>query len=366
MAFFSIVLVTYNRLDILKSTLNNIMSQSFSDFELLISNNGSSDGTKEYLDSISSPTVRVFHFEKNSRVRDIDKLVKLCKGNFIMPFLADDDTFASEAFSTIAKILTADPEIDIISFNCIKYNYDSKIATCCEAEHSGDTIFIDSYKQFKRDISHWGIGDAYDYTAPKLIHPSCAFYKSEVIFNTFKKQQQQLLIHPIIDVGLLGTLLHAKKNVHLNLPLAIVGQHQKQDSSDLFNRNNFLPFLSTIKISPLKGLSFANMSMESHLKMLKLNDIQYSWIRPRFYLYNIYSFLRCKPKDTKVFKDMAECIPGLCKSIIIYCLKEPHRPFVKIYKKITSRTQKKNFSTKTFNSITECAKWIRCKYITKH
>lgn len=46
-----IVVVTYNRLPDLKKCVESIKEQSYNDFDILVVNNGSSDGTKEWLNS---------------------------------------------------------------------------------------------------------------------------------------------------------------------------------------------------------------------------------------------------------------------------------------------------------------------------
>ncbi len=45
------IVVTYNRLDCLKECLTALKAQTFKDFDILIINNGSTDGTADYLDN---------------------------------------------------------------------------------------------------------------------------------------------------------------------------------------------------------------------------------------------------------------------------------------------------------------------------
>lgn len=45
------IVVTYNRLDDLKSCIECLRNQSYKDFDVIIINNGSTDGTKEWLDT---------------------------------------------------------------------------------------------------------------------------------------------------------------------------------------------------------------------------------------------------------------------------------------------------------------------------
>lgn len=48
------VVVTYNRINDLKLCINSLHNQAFKDFDILVVNNGSTDGTKEYLDSLNN------------------------------------------------------------------------------------------------------------------------------------------------------------------------------------------------------------------------------------------------------------------------------------------------------------------------
>ncbi len=46
------VVVTYNRLALLKECIESLMSQSYRNFDIVVVNNGSTDGTKDYIDSV--------------------------------------------------------------------------------------------------------------------------------------------------------------------------------------------------------------------------------------------------------------------------------------------------------------------------
>lgn len=57
----SIVLPVYNHLRFLPEAIGSILAQTHRDFELVIVNDGSTDGTREYLDALSDPRVVVVH-----------------------------------------------------------------------------------------------------------------------------------------------------------------------------------------------------------------------------------------------------------------------------------------------------------------
>lgn len=57
----SIVLPVYNHLRFLPEAIGSILAQTYRDFELVIVNDGSTDGTREYLDALADPRVVVVH-----------------------------------------------------------------------------------------------------------------------------------------------------------------------------------------------------------------------------------------------------------------------------------------------------------------
>ncbi len=60
------VVVTYNRLDLLKLTLEKLQEQTFRIKKIVVVNNASTDGTKEYLDSFENDTCfEILNLEEN-------------------------------------------------------------------------------------------------------------------------------------------------------------------------------------------------------------------------------------------------------------------------------------------------------------
>jgi glycosyltransferase involved in cell wall biosynthesis len=61
----SIVMPTYNGLKYIKEAIGSVLQQDFADWELLISDDGSKDGTRDYLLSLRDPRIKVHLQEKN-------------------------------------------------------------------------------------------------------------------------------------------------------------------------------------------------------------------------------------------------------------------------------------------------------------
>ncbi len=92
----SIVVPTYNRAGLLKETLDAIFSQTFTDFELIIVDNMSEDGTEEYVRSIQDPRVRYFRNPNNGVIAVSRNFgIKKSRGTYVA-FCDDDDLWLPE------------------------------------------------------------------------------------------------------------------------------------------------------------------------------------------------------------------------------------------------------------------------------
>lgn len=90
--FFSIVIPTYNRAKDLQFALFCILRQSFLDYEIVISDNCSTDFTKTVVDKLSNKKIRYYKTRKNIEIDQNQKnAVELAIGEYI--FIHGDDDF---------------------------------------------------------------------------------------------------------------------------------------------------------------------------------------------------------------------------------------------------------------------------------
>lgn len=89
--FFSIVIPTYNRASDLHFALFCILRQSFSDFEVIISDNCSTDNTKDLVNTIKDKRIRYVRMNKNVTYSvNLKNAIKYARGKYIF-FHSDDD-----------------------------------------------------------------------------------------------------------------------------------------------------------------------------------------------------------------------------------------------------------------------------------
>jgi glycosyltransferase involved in cell wall biosynthesis len=87
----SVVIPVYNREKYVRSAVDSILSQTFSDFELLVIDDGSTDGSIAVVQSYSDPRIRFVRNNTNLGVSATrDKGIQLARGEYLA-FLDSDD-----------------------------------------------------------------------------------------------------------------------------------------------------------------------------------------------------------------------------------------------------------------------------------
>ncbi len=118
----TVLIPTKNRKALLDRALVSIFSQSIAPEEIIVINDGSTDGTKEFLDNIAleHSNLRVMHREKSGGVNTArNQAMKEVSSKWIA-WLDDDDEFFPEAISTMKDRLQNTPEtINLAFFNSL-------------------------------------------------------------------------------------------------------------------------------------------------------------------------------------------------------------------------------------------------------
>lgn len=92
MCRLSVLLPVYNGESFIGEAVNSILTQTESDLEILILNDGSTDGTDRVLQELAMQDVRVRYFSRENRglVASLNELVDLSRGEYIARMDADD------------------------------------------------------------------------------------------------------------------------------------------------------------------------------------------------------------------------------------------------------------------------------------
>jgi len=107
---FSIIVPTFNRLNLLKEAVNSVKRQKFDSWELIIVDNESTDGTQDYLNSISTDQIKWFTNDTQKCIAKSRNIgLSQASGDWIA-FLDSDDFWHSD------KLLIVDGHTDCSDF----------------------------------------------------------------------------------------------------------------------------------------------------------------------------------------------------------------------------------------------------------
>ncbi|MEM7187039.1 MAG: glycosyltransferase family A protein [Bacteroidota bacterium] len=88
---FSVVISVYNKEDFLEATLRSVMAQTFQDFEVVILNDGSTDGSEKIIEQFATdPRVRFYSEENKGAAAGRNYVIQKAEGDYIALLDADD------------------------------------------------------------------------------------------------------------------------------------------------------------------------------------------------------------------------------------------------------------------------------------
>lgn len=107
----SIVLATFNRLHLLRSSVESVLNQTFRDWELIIADDGSDEPTRQFLASLESPgRVRVLWLGHSGRASIVrNAALRQARGEYIA-FQDSDDLWLPQKLETQLASLRRHPQ----------------------------------------------------------------------------------------------------------------------------------------------------------------------------------------------------------------------------------------------------------------
>lgn len=132
----SICIPTYNRREYLKETLDSILAQTYKDYEIIIVDDGSIDGTKEMIEKLGVPVT--YYWQPNSGdAAARNKLIELARGRYIS-FIDSDDLLLPDAIGRMVRIMETETEDVIVYGSYFRIDENGKVYGRCKRRlHSG-------------------------------------------------------------------------------------------------------------------------------------------------------------------------------------------------------------------------------------
>ena len=112
----SCIMPVYNTVKYLDEAIKSILDQTFSDFEFIISDDGSTDWSKEIIKKYVNQDKRIVFLDNEINrwiCANLNDMIKIAKWEYIA-IMESDDVAISERFENIMNEFYKDPQIDLI------------------------------------------------------------------------------------------------------------------------------------------------------------------------------------------------------------------------------------------------------------
>jgi glycosyltransferase involved in cell wall biosynthesis len=109
----SVLMPTYNRAQYLREAIVSVLAQSFGDLELIVIDDGSTDGTATILASLTDPRLRILRQEHQGLCAALNAGLAAARGAYITRN-DSDDLWLPELLATLVPVLDANPEIGFV------------------------------------------------------------------------------------------------------------------------------------------------------------------------------------------------------------------------------------------------------------
>ena len=219
-ALISVIIPVYNTKPYLKEAINSIIAQTYSNLEIILVDDGSTDGSGSICDKYQSIDTRVIviHQENSGLSAARNAGLDICTGEMIS-FLDSDDAYCPDMLSTMYSVMQKSGA-DIVECNCSLY-YSSTIM---------DPDKIDQMPRFFRDNDRSEGTYSIKYTMRMQVQRKIAANAWNKLYRREVWQDLRFIKgHNYEDLSIILPIIEKASKVHIiNTPLIM---HRKRNGS---------------------------------------------------------------------------------------------------------------------------------------
>lgn len=112
--FFSVVTICFNSSKTINDSLNSLYSQKFNDFEHIIQDGYSTDGTIELINNYKTDKTFVISKKDSGLYDALNKAIKRCEGEYILLLHSDDCLYDENILQKLFEFITANNHPKVI------------------------------------------------------------------------------------------------------------------------------------------------------------------------------------------------------------------------------------------------------------
>ncbi|PXV60959.1 glycosyl transferase family 2 [Dysgonomonas alginatilytica] len=208
----SVLIPCYNVENYVIESVSSIMTQTYTNLEIIIINDSSSDGTANKLEELArkDQRIKIYNNDVNLRlIKTLNKGVELCNGKYIARMDADDISFPSRI----------EKQVDFLERN-LDYDIVSTMFYTFKTDNSKRNLYINP-------VTHEEL-QAYLLFRSGICHPAVMIRKT--LFTELGLKFEEKYLH-VEDYALWSKALYCTRLANINEPLLYYRVHESQVSS---------------------------------------------------------------------------------------------------------------------------------------
>lgn len=235
----SIIMPVYNTAAYVGQAIQSVLDQRFTDWELIIVDDGSSDGSEAVIRNYTDPRIR---FERHTPNRGVsptlNRALELCRGTFVARHDSDDLSLPERLEQQMAY-LQADPACGIIGTYATTIDPEGAVVGAIEhhpVTDAGirfasffDSPFVSSTVIFRRELLAFTGG--FDNDPARPVWDDYDMWSRLLRHTVAANLPRHLLLYRMLRTGLTGTTAHAKAMVREQRRRNIAAALPKTDPS---------------------------------------------------------------------------------------------------------------------------------------
>ena len=210
---FSVIIPTYNRENFIIKTIHSVLSQTYTNFELIIVDDGSTDNTEKFVRNIKDKRIKFFKKENEERGAARNYGTNKAKGDYIT-FLDSDDLLYSKYLEEANLFIASNNAINIFHQLFEVTNILGKVIH--SANYSNNNVFKSLIKK-GNFMACQGMFLQKDFAKSNLFIEDRNLAGSEDYELWLRiSTRTKIIINPVITSALLQHLERSVVNININ------------------------------------------------------------------------------------------------------------------------------------------------------
>jgi glycosyltransferase involved in cell wall biosynthesis len=299
----SVLIPVYNGGAFLAECINSVLAQGFTDYELLISDDCSTDGTRAVIEHFAAQDQRIRWWTNPAnfgQAVNINRCLAEARGEFVKFVFADDKLLEPSALRRMAAILESDPSVSLVG----------------SASH---VIDVSSHLiQVREPFPVSGTREGFSVILRCLEHASCWWNNivGEATVVMFRRSQSRRGFDPrylqVMDLEMWIHLLEQGRFAYLAEPLSAFRLHPNQQSE--INRQH-------------------GVDIEEHSRLLR-DNLAKPWLResiaPQLLFNQIYNLRKYYGDQSRLIVSEIMEVLGRGRYARYWLRRKISRPFIKL------------------------------------